>query len=102
MVQAFRKPWGSWISKGSSRMPRSLAISWSWQLPLRTQVAHLQSCWDRMSSTLMRRVLRARGELVWTAMPSWTGLLQAVTMARSPSTSTQHTRQAAISLMPFR
>ena len=31
-----------------------------------------------------------------------TTLLQAVTMARSPSTSTQHTRQAAISLMSFR
>ena len=75
---------------------------WSWQFPLRTQVAHLQSCWDRISSTLIRRVCRALGELVWTTMPSFTGLLQAVTMARSPSTSTQHTRQAAISLISFR
>ena len=83
-------------------MPRLLAMVCSWQLPLRTQVAHLQSCWDRMSSTLMRRVVRTRGELVWTTMPSFTGLLQAVTMARSPSTSTQHTRQAAISLIPFK
>ena len=49
-----------------------------------------------------RRVLRARGELVCTTMSSRTGLLQAVTMACSPSTSTQHTRQAAISLMPFK
>ena len=72
------------------------------QLPLRTQVAHLQSCWERISSTFTRRVLRARGELVCPTMPSRTGLLQAVTMACSPSTSTQHTRQAAISLMPFK
>ena len=75
---------------------------WSWQLPLRTQVVHLLSCCDRISSTLIRRVRRARGELVWTTMPSFTPLLQAVTMARSPSTSTQHTRQAAISLISFR
>ena len=83
-------------------MPRSLAMAWSWQLPLRTQVAHLQSCWERISSTLVRRIRRARGELVWTTMPSFTALLQAVTMARSPSTSTQHTRQAAIRLTSFK
>ena len=102
MVQAFRRPWGNWVSYGRVRMPRSLATLCRWQLPLRTQVAHLQSCWERISSTLVRRVARARGELVWTTIPSRTGVLQAVTMARSPSTSTQHTRQAAISLSPFR
>ena len=42
------------------------------------------------------------GVLVCTTMPSCTGLLQAVTMRASPSTSTQHTRQAAISLISFR
>ena len=79
-------------------MPREFARRWSWQLPLLTQVAHRQSCWLKMSSTLMRRVSRARGELVWTTMPSTTELLQAVTIAVSPSTSTEQTRQAAISL----
>ena len=77
-------------------------MAWSWQFPLRTQAAHLQSCWERISSTLVRRVALVRGELVRTTMPSFTGLLQAVTMARSPSTSTQHTRQAAIRLISFR
>ena len=65
-------------------MPREFARRWSWQLPLLTQVAHRQSCWLKMSSTLMRRVSRARGELVWTTMPSTTELLQAVTIAVYP------------------
>ena len=35
-------------------------------------------------------------------VPSRTGVSPAVTIARPPSTSTQHTRQAATSLTPFR
>src|SRR5699024_12798208 len=50
---------GSFFSKGSSRIPRSLAMVWREQLPLRTQVAHWQSCWDRISSTLLRRLFLA-------------------------------------------
>ena len=72
------------------------------QLPERTQVAQWQSCCDRMSSTLTRRVSRARGELVWMTMPSCTGLLHEGTMRCSPSISTQHTRQAPISFKSFR
>ena len=74
----------------------------SWQLPLRTQVAHLQSCWDRISSTLMRRVRRTRSVLVRMTMPSNTGLLQLGTRLLSPSISTQQMRQAPISLSCFR
>ena len=65
-------------------------------------VVALTEYMDAFQNDKYTAVCRALGELVWTTMPSFTGLLQAVTMARSPSTSTQHTRQAAISLMSFR
>ena len=82
--------------------PRSFATFCSRQVPERTQVAHLLSCWERMSSTLVRRASRTRGELVWMTMPSLTTLLQEGTSLPSPSISTQHTRQAEISLISLR
>ena len=78
-----------------------MAIFCSSQFPLRTQKAHWQSCWERMRRRLVRRAERTRGLLVWTTIPSWTGLLQAVTSLSMPSTSTTQTRQAPISLRPF-
>ena len=78
-----------------------MAIFCREQLPLRTHRAHWQSCWERMRRRLLRRAWRTRGLLVWTTMPSWAWLLQAVTRWSTPSTSTTHTRQAPISLRPF-
>ena len=42
------------------KMPRSFATVCSSQLPERTQVAHRQSCWERISSTMALRDLRTR------------------------------------------
>lgn len=78
-----------------------MAIFCRAQLPLRTQKAHWQSCWERIRRRLVRRAARTLGLLVWTTMPSWTVLLQAVTRRSMPSTSTTQTRQAPISLRPF-
>ncbi len=51
------------------------------QLPLRTQVAHLKSCWDRISCTFCFLAMRTFGLLVRISRPSCTLLLQAVTSA---------------------
>lgn len=74
----------------------SLARVWRVQLPLRTQVAHRQSCWERISWRLTRRASRTRGELVRITMPSATWLSQAGISRVMPSISTTQTRQAAI------
>ena len=70
------------------------------QLPLRMQVAQLELCSERISSTLVRRAFQAFAELVWMTMPSSTVLLQAVKSLLYPSTSTTQTRQAPISFRP--
>ena len=71
-----------------------MAICCSSQLPLRTQKAHWQSCWERMRRRLVRRAERTRGLLVWTTIPSWTGVLQAETRLSMASTTPTQTRQA--------
>ena len=83
-------------------MPRSLESFCRLQLPLRTQVAQLLLCWERISSTLVLRTERTLGELVKSTIPSSTGLLQAVTSFTFPCTSTTQTLQALISLIPSR
>ena len=93
---------GRFSRKGLDTRPRSLDRVCSSQLPLRTQRAHLESCRLRISCRLVRRASRTRALLVWMAMPSATTLLQAGMSLSSPSTSTQHSRQAPISLIPFR
>ena len=77
-----------------------MAIFCSEQLPLRTQGA-LAVVLGEDRRRLLRRAWRTRGLFVWTTMPSWAALLQAVTRRSMPSTSTTHTRQAPISLRPF-
>ena len=83
-------------------MPMSLARVCSSQLPLRTQRAQVALCRLRMSCRLVRLAVRTRALLVRITIPSATTLLQAGMSFSSPSTSTQHSRQAPISLMPFR
>ena len=87
---------------GRSMMFRSLESVCRVQLPLRTQVAHLKSCWDRISCTFCFLAMRTFGLLVRISSPSCTLLLQAVTSFSLPVTSTRQTRQAAISLMSFK
>ena len=87
---------------GISMMFRSLARLCRVQLPLLTQVAHLQSCWERISCTVCLLAVRTFGLFVWITIPSFTTLLQEVTSRSIPSSSTTQTRQAAISLISFR
>ena len=71
-------------------------------MPLLAQMAQFVSCWDRINSTLIFRVLRTLGLFVWTTMPSTARVLQAVTSLELPSTSTIQTRQAPILFRFFR
>ena len=75
------------------RMPRSLAMACSSQSTLRSQVWQSPSWSERISSTMVRRASRARGELVCTSIPSDAMVTQDGISVLAPFTSTMHTRQ---------
>ena len=70
------------------------------QLPLLVQVAHWQSCSERISCTFVLRDSRTLGLLVRISMPSFTSVLQAERSLSMPATSTTQIRQAPISFSP--
>ena len=87
---------------GLSNIFKSFATFCRLQLPLLGQVTHSQSCCESIISTVVLLWRRTFGLLVWITMPSFATLLQDVIRRSFPSSSTTHTRQAAISLIPFR
>ena len=93
---------GASFRKGTDWMFMALDRAWREQFPLRTQVTQWSTCWERMSSTLVLRVMRTRWVLVWTTMPSSTKVLQAVASLSTPSTSTAQMRLEATSLISRR
>src|SRR6056297_2623428 len=86
----------------TSLIPSSSVSFCSSHDPFLSQTRHSWLWFARISSTTIFLASLTRLELVFTTIPSETGVVHAVNRALALSTSTTQTRQAPISLTPSR